>query len=176
MAGALIALAGGAAAWFLSSVNGPTALVQDYLGLRNDNIVQELGSRLSSGANIFLPGSAGFENATDRWTPWRNPHFDVVVEVANEEDVRETIRYANANEKPFLAISGQHGGTTALGDVKNGTGIWLRKMTDVSIAENGKSAVIGGGIKSKELVDKLWKHGKMTGASTNLYLFAEVGC
>ena len=44
-------------------------------------------------------------------------------------------------------------------------------MNDVEISEHGESARIGGGIVTKDLVDKLWDKGKMTGKSVcNLLL------
>lgn len=73
------------------------------------------------------------------------------------------IQYANANDVPFLAVSGGHGGTVSLGKVKHGVGIWMRKMNDIKIASNGKSAAIGGGIRSKEFAHTLAKHGKQSG-------------
>ena len=166
MAGTFAALAGGATAWALSLFNSPKFFLQTSLGLSNIDVEADLGPRLSTEAAIYLPGSNGFETATDRWIPWRNPGFDVVVEVATEEDVGETVRYANDLGKPFLAVSGQHGGTSALGDVEDGVGIWMWQMRDVKIAEDGKSARIGGGIRSKELIDKLWESGKMAGTSS----------
>lgn len=79
------------------------------------------------------------------------------------------MRYANANDKPFIAISGQHGANSALADIKKGIGVWMRSMKDVKIAEDGRSATFGGGIKAKEVVRSLWENGKMTGARPRLY-------
>ena len=90
MAGTLFALAGGATAWVLSIFNGQSPL-QSSLNLQNDHVMGELGPRLSPAAAIHLPGSEGFTIATDRWVPWNNPHFDIVVEVATEDDVTETV-------------------------------------------------------------------------------------
>ena len=75
------------------------------------------------------------------------------------------IRYANARNVPFLAVSGHHGLDSAFADVKNGVGIWMRSMTDLKVLGDGESARIGGGIVTKDLVDKLWEKGKMTGKS-----------
>lgn len=44
----------------------------------------------------------------------------------------------------------------------------MRKLQNVEIAENGKSAIIGGGIKTKALYDALWVQGKQTGMLANL--------
>lgn len=45
----------------------------------------------------------------------------------------------------------------------NGIQIVLSKLNSVKIASDGKSATIGGGIKSKALTDALWAAGKQTG-------------
>lgn len=63
---------------------------------------------------------------------------------------------------PFLAISGKHGFTKSLGEMKSGIGIYMQQMTDVKIAEDGQSAIIGGGITSRQLIDHLWPQGKQS--------------
>ncbi|KAK4507273.1 hypothetical protein PRZ48_001008 [Zasmidium cellare] len=123
----------------------------------------KLASLLSVGAHICQPGSEGFKNAKRRFVSgWAAPAFDTVVEVATVEDVQNTVRYANEHDKPFLALSGRHGFTKSLGEMKNGIGINMRHMNDVAIAEDGKSATVGGGITSKELTDLLWAQGKQS--------------
>lgn len=47
--------------------------------------------------------------------------------------------------------------------MENGIQILLTKLNSVKIASDGKTATIGGGIKSKELTDFLWAAGKQTG-------------
>lgn len=77
------------------------------------------------------------------------------------------IRYANTNDRPFLALSGKHGDSNIWDQLENGVGINLRKLNSVKIAEGGKSANIGGGIMTKDLVDVLWEEGKMTSKLLN---------
>lgn len=55
------------------------------------DIIAELGPFLSSNASIFLPGSRQFANATTRWQMYQDPNITVVVEVATESDVQETV-------------------------------------------------------------------------------------
>lgn len=55
------------------------------------NITDELGPRLSAGAAIVFPGSSEFLLATDRDNEQTPPTFAVVVEVATENDVQETV-------------------------------------------------------------------------------------
>ena len=76
------------------------------------------------------------------------------------------IQYANTNNMPFVAISGKHGSSNNLGNVKHGVGINMRHMNHVQIAEDGKSATIGGGILTKQLIDALWEEGKLASTSS----------
>lgn len=55
------------------------------------DITTELGPKLSSGAHIYFPGSTRFGEGTNRWSSYKAPDFTVVVEVANENDVAETV-------------------------------------------------------------------------------------
>lgn len=56
------------------------------------NGIQELAKVLSSNASVLLSGSDGYVVATDRWNRFRPPHFEVIVEVATEDDVSHTVR------------------------------------------------------------------------------------
>lgn len=47
--------------------------------------------------------------------------------------------------------------------MKSGVEIYLDQLDSVSIAKDGKTATIGGGILSKQVTDKLWAAGKQTG-------------
>lgn len=58
----------------------------------NENIATDLGAHLSSGANVWLPGSTAFNTATTRWSSLDTPGISVVVEVATENDVAETVQ------------------------------------------------------------------------------------
>lgn len=153
------------------------------------NITDELGPRLSEEAALVFPDSAGFLVATDRDNEQDPPTFAVVVEVATERDVQETVRphplsanigsqtlltpgrfvfqlwYANRHNISFLATTGLHGGTTSLGKLHRGINIWMRKMKSTVISGDGNSAVFGGGILGLEVRDALWAAGKQTGAS-----------
>ncbi|KIM94075.1 hypothetical protein OIDMADRAFT_136488 [Oidiodendron maius Zn] len=126
------------------------------------NITKELGPLLSPGAAIVFPGSPEFLIATDRDNEEDPPTFSVIVEVATESDVQETVRYANSNDIPFLATTGLHGGTITLGNLQQGINIYMRKMNSTTIAADGRSATFGGGILGLEVRDALWAAGKQT--------------
>jgi FAD/FMN-containing dehydrogenase len=72
------------------------------------------------------------------------------------------ILYANTNDKSFLAISGGHGTNTALNNVKNGIGILMRGMDNITIVDDGRAALIEGGILNGDIMSYLWLHGKQT--------------
>ncbi|KAL6232763.1 hypothetical protein BDW75DRAFT_232543 [Aspergillus navahoensis] len=145
-------------------VAGLALLVTDSharLASRAD-IQTTLAPQLSANADIYFPEEEIFEVATERWSYYHPPNFTVVVEVAEEEDVVNTIRYANANDLPFLAVNGGHGSISSLSNIDHGIEIWMHKLNSIQIAENGKTVTVGGGIKSSELIPTLFEHKKFT--------------
>ncbi|KAF2471875.1 FAD-binding domain-containing protein [Lindgomyces ingoldianus] len=126
------------------------------------SINRDLGPLLSQEAQIYLPGSEGFSNATTRWSAAARPDFKAIVKVKTEADVQHTIKYANEHNYPFLAISGGHGQTSALNNIHGGIGIWMRGMKGVKISHDGGVASVQGGIENGELVRALWSQGKQT--------------
>jgi hypothetical protein len=109
------------AAWAVGAISS-NFTVQVY-AQNPSNITSELGSQLSLGASILLPGSAEFTNATTRWQQYRDPEIHVVVAVTNEHDVEQTIcdmitpNTCNADLAPDpLCQSTQH--------AVSGHGIW----------------------------------------------------
>ncbi|KAE8356113.1 hypothetical protein BDV28DRAFT_154853 [Aspergillus coremiiformis] len=127
-----------------------------------DDIGSALGRRLSNGASIYFPGNDNFSNATARWSQWGKPNISVVVEVANQWDVAETVKYANEHDVPFIAINGGHGNIKSMENVHQGIEIWLHKLNTVAISDVGDTATFGGGILSHEVIESLWAAGKQT--------------
>ncbi|KNG50758.1 fad-dependent oxygenase [Stemphylium lycopersici] len=117
---------------------------------------------LSEDAEIWYPGSEEFANATLRWGAAQTPQYDMVVKVATEADVQQTIMYANAHNKSFHAISGAHATSTYLNNIENAVGIFLRGMNNLTITESGETAIIGGGILNGDVIDYLWANDKET--------------
>ncbi|KAF2641134.1 FAD-binding domain-containing protein [Massarina eburnea CBS 473.64] len=116
----------------------------------------------TNGAEVYLPGSEGFAQANARWSAVDAPSFDTIVKVKNEAHVQAIIKYANTINKPFLTISGGHGQHSALGNLENGIGIWLRGINHIDIVDNGTAALIGGGVLNGDLIPTLWNQGKQT--------------
>lgn len=51
----------------------------------------------------------------------------------------------------------------------------MRGMNRISIAADGQSATLGGGLTSKEITDYLWKRGKQTGELDMSICFSNLG-
>ncbi|PGG95622.1 hypothetical protein AJ79_09947 [Helicocarpus griseus UAMH5409] len=131
-----------------------------YSGI--SGIVDELGPKLSGAANIYFPGSEGFDTATKRWSVRNAPNITVVVDVGTQGDVAETVKYANAHEVPFLAYGTGHGAISSLGNMREGILIWLRQLNSISVADDGQTATFGGGVRVKQVMEALWEKGKKT--------------
>lgn len=82
------------------------------------------------------------------------------------------IRFADAFNMPFLAITGGHGETWDLGNVENGIGISMRGMAYVRISDDGRTATIGGGTQSGEVIAALWAKGKQAGMKEYQHLLS----
>ncbi|KEF59086.1 uncharacterized protein A1O9_03930 [Exophiala aquamarina CBS 119918] len=122
----------------------------------------ELGPLLSPGASIFLPGTAEFRDKTTRWIDSLSPDIGAVVAVATEEDIQQTVLYSNRHNQPILAFGGGHGAISSMEKVHNGIEIWMGRLNHVNINPDGNSVTIGGGTKSKAVIDRLWAAGKQT--------------
>ncbi|KAK5993548.1 FAD-linked oxidoreductase chyH [Cladobotryum mycophilum] len=124
--------------------------------------LKKLKERLSSAAEIYLPGSDGFDAATTRWSVLDVPNITIVIVPSVESDVAEAVKFANARKVPFLAVNAGHGAITTQGRVRNGVEIWLNKLNTVEISKDGTTARIGGGALTKSIIDALWAAGKQT--------------
>lgn len=126
-------------------------------------VQQQLGPQLSSGATMYFPASEEYDDATSRWNIYGQPNISVVVEVATADDVASVVKYANTAELPFIAINRGHGSPYTLSGVQNGIQIWMNKLTDITLSEDGKSAVMGGGVYVEQVISVLAQHGKASG-------------
>ncbi|KAB8235698.1 hypothetical protein ETB97_010246 [Aspergillus alliaceus] len=130
------------------------------------NDLGELGGKLSSTAKVYCPGSEGFKVASTRWSVLDAPKVNIVVVPGTENDVVETVKYANKKDLPFLAYNGAHGAITTLGKMDHGIEIYMNQLSSVDISKDGKTVTIGGGTQSKAVTDKLWAAGKQTVTGT----------
>jgi hypothetical protein len=75
----------------VSSYDIPGSLSHTYFNYKTANIEAELGSLLSPNATIIYRTDFRFGNATERWQEYKSPSINIVVEVATESDVQETV-------------------------------------------------------------------------------------
>ncbi|KAJ5163151.1 FAD-binding type 2 [Penicillium coprophilum] len=158
------------AAWALSAASLSFYSDCDYIegGLcpRGDADLQALGKQLSSSAKLYFPGSSGFKDLTTRWSTLAEPKVNVVVVPGTENDVVQTVKFANKKDLPFLTFNGVHGALVSLGKMDHGVGISLSQLNSVKIAQDGKTVTLGGGTMSKKVTDTLWAAGKQTVTGT----------
>ncbi|KAI0201500.1 putative FAD-dependent oxygenase [Astrocystis sublimbata] len=131
-----------------------------------EKLSRKLGSSLSPGATVYLPGSDEFKNTTTRWSELDNPTPSILVVPATEDDVAQAVLQANECELPILAYNGVHGAITTLGQMDNGIAISLNKLSNVTLAKDGETVTILGGTMSKTVTDTLLEAGKQTVTGT----------
>ncbi|PVH70236.1 FAD-binding domain-containing protein [Cadophora sp. DSE1049] len=129
---------------------------------RGSNIFSELDAQLSPNASIILPADPLFQTAGARWQAYSRPTYSAVVEVAVEEDVQKTVRFANKYSIPFLAVDGAHGFISTLGRMQNGIAISFSKMKGITVSRNGKFADLNPGLTNGDIVRTLWAQNKYT--------------
>ncbi|KAJ5289467.1 Acyl-CoA N-acyltransferase [Penicillium atrosanguineum] len=150
-------------AWAFAVASSPSPGCDFHNGLcPRDNNWEALGAKLSDTAKIYYPGSSGFKNITTRWSVLEEPKVNLVVVPGTEDDVAETVKFANKMQLPFLAYNGVHGAITSLGKMDHGVGISMSQLSGVKVNADGKTATIAGGTMSKLVTDELWAAGKQT--------------
>lgn len=142
----------------------PRASFRDLDG-RNWDIFSQLAPQLSSGASIILPDNPRFQTVHQRWQGYSEamPTYAAVIEVAVEDDVAKTVRWANKHNLPFLAVGGAHGFLKTLGKMQGGIAISFTKMKGIKINPKGDSAELQPGLTNGEIIRYLWPRGKQTG-------------
>ncbi|RKU48568.1 hypothetical protein DL546_008130 [Coniochaeta pulveracea] len=148
------------AAWTLTAACGQS------LGIEAISEMSTLAAKLSPQARIYLPGSSGFSQTSQRWSALQAPQVNISVAVGTEDDVVETVKFASKYNLPFLAYNGVHGSVTTLGRMDYGIEIYLGQLSNVEIASDNRTATIGGGTMSKLVTDTLWEAGKQTVTGT----------
>ncbi|PYH94863.1 FAD-binding domain-containing protein [Aspergillus ellipticus CBS 707.79] len=157
------------AAWAFNAVCNPLPDSPTWAsGLcpRGSDDFKALAGNLSSTAKVYFPGSGEFTNATTRWSVLDEPEVNVVVVPGTEQDVSAIVKYANKKDIPFLTYNGVHGTLTSLGKMTHGIAIFMDQLSSVEVAEDGKTATMGGGTMSKVVTDSLWAAGKQTVTGT----------
>ncbi|KAJ0120562.1 hypothetical protein J7T55_015291 [Diaporthe amygdali] len=118
---------------------------------------------LSATASVIYPNeTTAFDLATARWSSYETPTISVVVVPGTESDVAEIVKFATECNIPFLAVNGGHGAISTVGRMESGIAIWMHQLQTVEIAEDGKTATLGGGALSTNVTQALWAAGKQT--------------
>ncbi|KAE8377935.1 hypothetical protein BDV26DRAFT_262436 [Aspergillus bertholletiae] len=156
------------AAWAVTSACENVPIANHWIrGLcPRSNDLHDLGVKLSPTAKVYYPGSDEFDAASTRWSVLAAPKVNIVVVPGTENDVVETVKFANKKELPFLAYNGAHGAITTLGKMDHGIEIFLDQLNTIDIAADGNTVTIGGGVKSKAVIDQLWAAGKQAVSGT----------
>ncbi|CAK7199574.1 hypothetical protein SEUCBS139899_002255 [Sporothrix eucalyptigena] len=123
-------------------------------------------AKLSSGAYILNSTSSEFAEAAARWSSLDAPSPNLIVVPATEEDVVQTVLFANKQNVPFLATNGAHGSVISLGGLQGGIEIYLTQLSSIDIAADGTTVTVAGGVHSKNLTDALWAANKQTVTGT----------
>ncbi|KAI4211498.1 MAG: hypothetical protein LQ351_005674 [Letrouitia transgressa] len=129
-------------------------------------ILQELRPRLSKKASLYFPTSPSYKNYTELWSESAVGDILVVVVPAIDSDVAETVKYSNFAGLPFLAINRGHGTADQLGTIKHGVLINLRSLDSIQIAQDGKTAVMGGGVAIDQVIETLAQKGKTSASGS----------
>jgi FAD/FMN-containing dehydrogenase len=150
------------AAWLLpvlGLVTGATCQTDEQRA--QAEIEARLPALLSEEAILTMPGGDKWDALNIRVsTPRLKPGYLAIVEVATEEDVQNVIKLANEIEVPFLAVSGAHGHSNNLKGAQGAIQINMRRLNNISLAQDGASVSVGGGTLQHELVDYLYARGK----------------
>ncbi|KAK2593328.1 hypothetical protein QQS21_008971 [Conoideocrella luteorostrata] len=151
--------------WVISSACnvqvGGNHWLRSMCGPGNQSIAA-LMSKLSEQAEVHFPGESTYKGATDRWSTLKAPNPTFVVVPATENDVAESVKFANSLTLPYLAVNSGHGAIITQGRMKYGMEIWMDKLKTIKINPDGKTATIGGGARSKAVTDTLWAAKKQT--------------
>ena len=131
-----------------------------------ERIRRDLGAMLSPGTLIYGPGSMKFDELTLRWRTTAPPKIDIVIQPAAESDIAKIVRYSNLFGFDFLVVNRGHGFTTSLGKFQ-GIQIDVKQLRKISIAADGKTAVMQGGVYASDMMKYLWDRGYYTVSGSN---------
>ncbi|KAK0736478.1 hypothetical protein B0T21DRAFT_440886 [Apiosordaria backusii] len=101
------------------------------------DILSKLTPHLSPTAKVLLPSSPLWANASHRWNEVSRPTYSAIIQ--------------------------SHGVYYPLERFRDGIAISLSSLSrKIELDSSGKWATIGGGMRSKEVIDYLWERGKQT--------------
>lgn len=138
----------------------------------------ELSSRLSSAAEVFLSSSDEFESSNLRFTEYERPvssidssktlkdlrlivakTYLVAVRPGTGHDVAATVKYAQDKGILFSPRAGHHCVTTTMRHLKNGILIDMRSLNGMVFDEEKRHVTVGGGVITDDFVRFLESRG-----------------
>ncbi|TGJ85551.1 hypothetical protein E0Z10_g3189 [Xylaria hypoxylon] len=120
----------------------------------------------SNQTTITFQNSAGFIEATERWTVFDAPTYKAAIQPATEGDVIKAVNLATHFKIPFLATGGRHSYTTTLGKLHDGLAIDLSQLNSVKIDEVAETVTVGPGVIIDDILDPLFHAGFMIQTGT----------
>ncbi|KAL8737287.1 MAG: hypothetical protein Q9181_001841 [Wetmoreana brouardii] len=91
---------------------------------------------------------------------------DASIHFPHELQFANLVKFANECGLPFLPVNRGHGTSSALNTIEHGLSINLHKLNHIQISQDGRSASMGGGVNTHEVVNTLAASGKIT-STTN---------
>jgi len=106
---------------------------------------------------IFRPGDAGYDEEISGFQTAYTHRPALIVGAAGAEDVRLAVEYAAREGLPVAVQATGHGLSVAAG--QNGVLISTRRLTDVRIDPEARTARIGAGVRAGALIEAAAAHG-----------------
>ncbi|KAF1926972.1 FAD-binding domain-containing protein [Didymella exigua CBS 183.55] len=125
---------------FLSSLSSVAALT-----IKAPTIARDLVALVSASSSVSVELQA-------RWSDYNAPNPSVVVNVTSENDVAVVVKYCNEQNIPLLAQNGGVAWANTFNLGSDGVLINLAGLNAVTIAEDKKTATIGGGASISDTI------------------------
>ncbi|KAM0251916.1 hypothetical protein ACHAQJ_007931 [Trichoderma viride] len=113
----------------------------------------------SANTTVSFPGSAAFNESTERWTIFDPPTYVAAIQPGTEEDISKVINLAKANNFPFLTRGAGHGYAASLDAFQDGLSLDLSQWKTIDINKKAQTLTVGPGVTFGEIFDPLFDAG-----------------
>jgi FAD/FMN-containing dehydrogenase len=115
---------------------------------------------------LFVPGDPGYADEVAGFNVAVNSTPAVVVGAATAQDVQAAVRFAAASNLPVGVLATGHGSVV----FSEGVTITTRRMNDVQVDPDAKTAAIGAGVKWAKVIEEAAPHGlaPLNGSSSDV--------
>ncbi|MFC4071825.1 FAD-binding oxidoreductase [Actinoplanes subglobosus] len=116
---------------------------------------------------VLAPGDERYAEETATWNLALTHHPAVAIGATRVADVQAAVRFAAAHDLPVAVVATGHGAFVAADDAVL---INVRRMNDISIDPDGRTATVGAAVEMQHLVDAAAGHGlaPLAGSSPNV--------